>query len=102
MFLTPDGKTAGACGFSLWPEQKTAKRQIQASGRRRQHWRSPYDIGAVSMAQRVLRPSRSPRFWIWCSPTTEKDIQMEEIPVDPASPLVNVMLKDSGIRQNST
>ncbi|MEZ4576959.1 MAG: hypothetical protein R2875_02815 [Desulfobacterales bacterium] len=54
------------------------------------------------MAQRVLRPSRSPRFWIWCSPTTEKDIQMEEIPVDPASPLVNVMLKDSGIRQNST
>jgi len=28
-----------------------------------------------------------------------KDIQMEEIPVSPSSKLVNVMLKDSGIRQ---
>ncbi len=59
---------------------------------------SPYEIGAVSMAQRLLRPSVT-SFLDLVFAYNRKDIQMDEIPVDPASPLANVMLRDSGIRQ---
>jgi voltage-gated potassium channel len=75
---------------------KAAKSKLLAAGANRVE--SPYDIGAVSMAQRVLRPSVT-TFLDLVFAYNRKDIQMEEIPVDPASPLVNVMLKDSGIRQ---
>ncbi len=75
---------------------KAAKSKLLAAGANRVE--SPYDIGAVSMAQRVLRPSVS-SFLDLVFTYNRKDIQMEEIPVDPASPLVNIMLKDSGIRQ---
>jgi voltage-gated potassium channel len=59
---------------------------------------SPYDIGAVSMAQRILRPTVT-NFLDLAFAHKRKDIQMEEIPVALSSSLVNVMLKDSGIRQ---
>ncbi len=75
---------------------KAAKSKLLAAGANRVE--SPYETGAVSMAQRVLRPSVS-SFLDLVFAYNRKDIQMEEIPVDPASPLVNVMLKDSGIRQ---
>ncbi len=59
---------------------------------------SPYDIGAISMAHRILRPTVT-NFLDLTFSHTRKDIQMEEIPVDASSKLANVMLKDSGIRQ---
>jgi voltage-gated potassium channel len=58
----------------------------------------PYDMGAVSMAQRIIRPTVT-NFLDLAFAQKRKDIQMEEIPVSPSSKLVNVMLKDSGIRQ---
>jgi len=59
---------------------------------------SPYEMGAVSMAQRILRPTVT-SFLNLALTSTSGDIQMEEIPVSDASELVDVMLKDSGIRQ---
>jgi len=58
----------------------------------------PYDIGATSMAQRIIRPTVT-NFLDFAFAHRRKDIQMEEMPVSPSSALVNVMLKDSGIRQ---
>lgn len=74
-----------------------AKTKLLAAGANRVE--SPYDIGAVSMAQRLVRPSVS-SFLDLVFTYNRKDIQMEEIPVDSASSLVNLMLKDSGIRQS--
>jgi voltage-gated potassium channel len=59
---------------------------------------SPYEMGGVSMAQRILRPTVT-NFLDLAFAHKRKDIQMEEIPVSPSSVLTNVMLKDSGIRQ---
>jgi len=73
-----------------------AKSKLLAAGANRVE--SPYDMGAVSMAQRVLRPSVT-SFLDLVFAYNRKDIQMEEIPVAPSSSLVNIMLKDSGIRQ---
>jgi voltage-gated potassium channel len=56
-------------------------------------------MGAVSMAHRIVRPTVT-SFLDLAFAHTRKDIQMEEIPVDASSSLVDVMLKDSGIRQN--
>ena len=58
----------------------------------------PYDMGAVSMAQRIIRPTVT-NFLNLAFAQKRKDIQMEEIPVSPSSELVSIMLKDSGIRQ---
>ncbi len=60
---------------------------------------SPYDKGAISMAQRIIRPTVT-SFLDFAFAHKRKDIQMEEIPVSSSSNLVNIMLKDSGIRQN--
>lgn len=59
---------------------------------------TPYEIGAARMAQRLLRPTVT-SFLDLAFTYSRKDIQMEEIPVRADSPLVGVMLKDSGIRQ---
>ena len=60
---------------------------------------SPYEMGAASMAQRIIRPTVT-SFLDLALAHKRKDIQMEEIPVSDSSKLANVMLKDSGIRQN--
>jgi len=60
---------------------------------------SPYEIGAVSMAQRILRPTVT-SFLDQAFDYNEKNIHMEEMFVSASSNLVNVMLKDSDIRQN--
>jgi voltage-gated potassium channel len=73
-----------------------SKSKLLAAGANRVE--SPYDIGATSMAQRIIRPTVT-NFLDFAFAHRRKDIQMEEIPVDPSSALVNVMLKDSGIRQ---
>ena len=59
---------------------------------------SPYDMGAVSMAQRITRPTVT-SFLDLALESNRKDIQMEEIPVSGTTDLIDVMLKDSGIRQ---
>jgi voltage-gated potassium channel len=59
---------------------------------------SPYVMGAMSMANRIIRPTVT-SFLDQAFALRRKDIQMEEIPVSSTSELVNVELKDSGIRQ---
>ena len=74
-----------------------AKSKLQAAGANKVE--SPYEIGAISMAQRILRPTVT-NFLDQAFDYKRKDIHMEEMFVSASSNLVNVMLKDSGIRQN--
>lgn len=60
---------------------------------------SPYEMGATRMAQRITRPAVT-TFLDLAFGSKRTDIQMEEIPVKSGSPLNDVILKDSGIRQN--
>jgi voltage-gated potassium channel len=60
---------------------------------------SPYEVGAVSMAHRIIRPTVT-SFLDLAFTYDRKDIQMEEIPVSPVSPLTNQTLKNSRIRQD--
>lgn len=73
-----------------------SKSKLQAAGANKVE--SPYEMGAVSMAQRIIRPTVT-NFLNLAFAHKRKDIQMEEIPVNSSSGLINVMLKDSGIRQ---
>lgn len=75
---------------------QNAKSKLLAAGANKVE--SPYDIGAVSMAQRILRPTVT-NFLDLAFAHKRTDIQMEEIPVALSSELANVVLKDSGIRQ---
>ena len=59
---------------------------------------SPYEMGALRMAQRITRPTVT-TFLDFAFGSARTDIQMEEIPITSESPLNDVMLKDSGIRQ---
>jgi len=76
--------------------QAESKAKLRAAGAN--NVESPYEMGGVSMAQRILRPTVT-NFLNLAFAYKRKDIQMEEIPVSPSSALSNVMLKDSGIRQ---
>ena len=76
--------------------QDESKSKLQAAGANRVE--SPYEMGALSMAQRIIRPTVT-NFLNLAFAHKRKDIQMEEIPVNSSSDLINVMLKDSGIRQ---
>ena len=60
---------------------------------------SPYEKGAMRMAQRITRPTVT-SFLDLAFESRTTDIQMEEIPINSGSSLDNVILKDSGIRQN--
>ncbi len=77
--------------------QEAVKGKLQAAGA--DSVESPYEMGAVSMAQHIIRPTVT-NFLDLAFAHKRKDIQMEEIPVKAASKLVSVPLKDSGIRQN--
>jgi voltage-gated potassium channel len=59
---------------------------------------SPYEMGALRLAQRIMRPAVT-SFLEFALSQTRKDIQMEELAVSEASALAHVSLKDSGIRQ---
>jgi len=75
----------------------TSKSKLTAAGANQVEF--PYDIGAARMAQRILRPTVT-SFLDMAFTHHRKDIQMEEFPVGAHSPLADVMLKASGIRQN--
>ncbi|UCD77804.1 MAG: potassium channel protein [Desulfobacterales bacterium] len=77
--------------------QEKVKKKFEAAGA--DSVESPYEMGAVSMAHRIIRPTVT-NFLDLAFEHQRKDIQMEEIPVSELSKLVNVPLKDSGIRQN--
>jgi voltage-gated potassium channel len=77
--------------------QEASKSKLKAAGA--DTVESPYEIGAASMAHRIIRPTVT-SFLDLAFEHQRKDIQMEEIPVGASSELANVMLKDSGIRQN--
>ena len=76
--------------------QNTAKRTLQAAGAEKVI--SPYDLGARRMAHAILRPTVI-KFLELAFADETTDIQMEEIHVRSTSQLLNVQLKDSGIRQ---
>ncbi len=76
--------------------QNTAKRTLQAAGAEKVI--SPYDLGARRMAHAILRPTVI-KFLELAFTDDSTDIQVEEIRVRASSRLLNVQLKDSGIRQ---
>ena len=76
--------------------QNTAKRTLQAAGAAKVI--SPYDLGARRMAHAILRPTVI-KFLELAFTDESTDIQVEEIRVLSTSRLLNVALKDSGIRQ---
>jgi voltage-gated potassium channel len=59
---------------------------------------SPYDMGAANMAMKIIRPTVT-NFIDIALTRRHKEIRMEELPVKASSPMVNIMLKDTGIRQ---
>jgi voltage-gated potassium channel len=76
--------------------QNTAKRTLQAAGASKVI--SPYDLGARRMAHAILRPTVI-KFLELAFADESTDVQVEEIRVRSTSRLLNVALKDSGIRQ---
>jgi voltage-gated potassium channel len=76
--------------------QEGTKSKLRAAGA--DSVESPYEMGAASMARRLVRPTVT-SFLDLAFAHKRKDIQMEEIPVSDNSELVEVQLKDSGIRQ---
>jgi len=77
--------------------QEGAKNKLHAAGANSVE--SPYEMGAASMAHRIIRPTVT-NFLDLAFAHARKDIQMEEIPVSEKSRLTNIPLKDSGIRQD--
>ena len=89
--LSPDLKIIARAG------QEASKNKLKAAGA--DSVESPYAMGAASMAQRIIRPTVT-NFLDLAFAHKRKDILMEEFPVSDLSTMVNVQLKDSGIRQN--
>jgi voltage-gated potassium channel len=59
---------------------------------------SPYEMGALRMVQRILRPKVT-SFLDFAMSTKRQDILMEQLAVSRESSLADLTLKDSGIRQ---
>ncbi|MFZ5573011.1 MAG: potassium channel family protein [Thermodesulfobacteriota bacterium] len=76
--------------------KESAKPKLKAAGAN--YVESPYEMGAATMAQRILRPTVT-SFMDLAFTHRKSHIQMEEIPVSHSSDMVNKTLKDSGIRQ---
>ncbi|ETR74551.1 MAG: TrkA-N domain containing protein [Candidatus Magnetoglobus multicellularis str. Araruama] len=76
--------------------QEASKRTLIAAGADRVD--SPYDVGAVRMAQAIIRPTVL-NFLDYAFARKQNDIQMEEIKVRGTSELLGCSLQESGIRQ---
>ena len=76
--------------------EERAKAKLMAAGATTVE--SPYEMGALRLAQRILRPKVT-SFLDFALSTKRKDILMEELSVSNDSCLANLTLKDSGIRQ---
>ena len=77
--------------------QNTAKRTLLAAGAEKVI--SPYDLGARRMAHAILRPTVI-KFLELAFTDDATDVQVEELRVRDSSRLLNVELKNSGIRQD--
>ena len=77
--------------------QNSAKKTLMAAGADKVI--SPYDLGARRMAHAILRPTVI-RFLEMAFADESVDIQIEELRVGPASRMVGLTMKDSGIRQD--
>ncbi len=78
-------------------ESSNVKRKLFAAGA---DWvELPYDTGAAFMGHKLLRPSVSDFLELIMSNNQEKAIHIEESIISDKSKLVNIMLRDSGIRQ---
>ncbi len=77
--------------------QNTAKRTLLAAGAEKVI--SPYDLGARRMAHAILRPTVI-KFLELAFTDDATDVQVEELRVRDSSRLLNVELKNSGIRRD--
>lgn len=77
--------------------REAAKAKLAAAGANTVE--APYETGAATMAQRIIRPTVTNFLDLAFAAHRHKDIQMEEIPVARTSALNGIILKDSGIRQ---
>jgi len=76
--------------------REASKKTLFAAGADRVD--SPYDVGALRMAQAIIRPTVL-NFLDYAFARKQNDIQMEEIKVNEKSELVGCSLMESGIRQ---
>jgi voltage-gated potassium channel len=77
--------------------EEKSENKLRAAGANRVV--SPYLMGAHRIAQTILRPTVTD-FLELTLMEKSRDIQMEEVPVHPASKLIDVALQDSGIRKD--
>ena len=76
---------------------EAAKAKLTAAGANTVE--APYETGAATMAQRIIRPTVTNFLDLAFSAQRHEEIQMEEIPITANSSLCGLTLKDSGIRQ---
>jgi voltage-gated potassium channel len=76
---------------------EAAKTKLSAAGANTVE--APYETGAATMAQRIIRPNVTNFLDLAFSARRHEEIQMEEIPISPVSSMCGLTLKDSEIRQ---
>jgi len=77
-------------------EERGAEQKLKRAGADRVE--SPYEIGGRKMAYAILRPTVTT--FIELAMADGVDLSMEEVAVEPTSPLIGLALKDSGIRRD--
>ena len=77
-------------------EERGAEQKLKRAGADRVE--SPYEIGGRKMAYAILRPTVTT--FIELAMAEGVDLSMEEVTVEPTSPLIGLALKDSGIRRD--
>jgi len=75
---------------------ESSKKTLKAAGADKVE--SPYDIGAIRMAQTIIRPTVV-NFLDYAFARSRRDIQMEELTVSSKSEITDKTLMESGIRQ---
>jgi voltage-gated potassium channel len=77
-------------------EERGAEQKLKRAGADKVE--SPYEIGGRKMAYAILRPTVTT--FIELAMAEGVDLSMEEVTVEPSSPLIGLALKDSGIRRD--
>jgi voltage-gated potassium channel len=77
-------------------EERGAEQKLKRAGADKVE--SPYEIGGRKMAYAILRPTVTT--FIELAMAEGVDLSMEEVTVEPTSPLIGLALKDSGIRRD--
>jgi voltage-gated potassium channel len=77
-------------------EKEGSERKLERAGANKVI--SPYYIGGLRMAHTILKPTVVDFIEI-ATRSESLELEMDEIQIEPASPLANIALGDSGIRQ---